>query len=44
MELKEDSTPTVEIPVPVIVQDTQEVLEQFAEFVSEDYRTYKRKG
>ncbi|TKX73568.1 site-specific integrase [Halorubrum sp. GN11_10-6_MGM] len=42
MELKDDTTQTVESPVPPVAQDTQEALEQFSPFTAEDYETYKQ--
>jgi integrase len=41
--MKENSpTSTVELPVPTVAQATEEVLNNFGELVSEDYRHFKR--
>lgn len=42
MKIKDDTTPTVESPVPPVAQDTEKELKQFAEFVAEDYQTFKQ--
>ena len=41
MELKEDTHDTVEIPVPVVAQATEEQLGDFSALISDDYHDFK---
>ena len=41
MQLKEDTTETVEFPVPPVSEATEERLEDFSALLSDDYREFK---